>query len=122
MPKILVVDDEVNIRKAVGTVLQVEGFDVDYAGDGEEALQKLRGCNYDLVLLDMFMPKLSGKATCAQMRKDPECKDIKVIFLTVALLSPDGRKELDALGMSDYITKPFDNENLITRVRKALKS
>lgn len=120
MKKILVVDDEPNIRKAVGILLKSEGFEVDFAGDGEEALSKLRKFPADLVLLDMFMPKLSGRAACQKMREDPRWKGLKVIFLTVALFSEKGKDDLKGLGISDYITKPFDNGDLIARVRKVL--
>jgi len=120
MEKILVVDDEPNIRKAVGILLKSEGFTVDFAGDGEEALSKLREFPADLVLLDMFMPKLSGRAACQRMRANPKWKSLKVIFLTVALFSEKGKEDLKGLGISDYITKPFDNSDLVVRIKKVL--
>lgn len=122
MAKILVVDDEPNIRKVVGILLKTEGFDVDYASDGEEALSKLEKSLPDLVLLDMFMPKLSGRATCERIRANPKTKNVKVAFLTVALFSEKGKSELKSLKILDYITKPFDNDDLVVRVKKALKA
>ncbi len=122
MKRILVVDDEPNIRKALGLLLRSEGFEVDFAGDGEEALSKLKGPKPDLVLLDMFMPKLSGRATLEKIRANPKLADLKVIFLTVALFSEAGKKGLRGLGISDYVTKPFENNDLVARVRKALKT
>lgn len=120
MRRILVVDDEKNIRRAVGMVLESEGFTVDFASNGEEALTKVGELKPDLVLLDMFMPKLSGKRTCELMRAERKFKGVKVIFLTVALPTDNGMSELESLRISDYITKPFDNEDLIDRVKRAL--
>jgi CheY-like chemotaxis protein len=122
MARVLVVDDESNIRKAVGQLLQSEGFETDFAADGDEALEVMAMEKPDLVLLDMFMPKVSGRALCEMIRKDPKLKGVKVIFLTVALLSEAGKGELKALKISDYVTKPFDNDDLVKRINKALNS
>lgn len=120
MKHILVVDDEPNIRKALGILLRSEGFGVDFAIDGEEALSMLKKSRPDLVLLDMFMPKLSGRATCERIRADPKLKGLKVVFLTVALFSDEGKKGLKGLKISDYIVKPFENSDLVARIKKVL--
>ena len=121
MTRILVVDDEPNIRKAVGILLKSEGFDLDYAQDGQEALSAIEKSKPDLILLDMFMPRLSGKRMVELLRGKKDYERTKVIFLTVALPSESGKRELESLGISDYITKPFDGGDLLRRVRKALK-
>jgi len=120
MARVLIVDDEPNIRKAVGILLKSEGFEVDFAGNGEEGLSRMEEAAPDLVLLDMFMPKLSGRAVCERIRANPKFKGVKVIFLTVAMFSGKGKSELSGLDISDYITKPFENEDLVARVKKAL--
>lgn len=117
---ILAVDDEPHILELLKTLLVVEGYRVLAARSGEEALDILKKQRPDLVLLDMMMPEMSGREVCERIRADPKTKDLKVVFVTVAKFSEIGKKVLDDLDVLDYITKPFDNQDLIERVKKLL--
>jgi len=118
--KILAVDDEDSIRELVNAVLTGAGFEVVTASDGEDCLEKLKTLKPDLILLDMMMPGMSGRETCERIRANPKTKSLKVAFLTVAKFSESGKDTLKKMKVSDYITKPFDNKDLIMRVRRAL--
>jgi len=121
MKKILVVDDEEDIRLLVKTLLEEEKFSVDEANDGKDALDKLGKNTYDLVVLDFFMPGMSGREVLENMRQEARTKKTRVVFLTVATFSFGGQDEIKKLGSMDYIKKPFDNADFIKRVKKALK-
>ena len=115
---ILAVDDEPHMIELVNAILTGEGFEVVTASDGKEALQLLQKLKPDLVLLDMMMPGMSGREVCEKIRADPKTKNLKVAFLTVARFSEVGKHELDKMKVSDYITKPFDNAELVRKVKK----
>ena len=114
----MIVDDEENITELVNAIFKKEGFDVISANSGKECLEKLTKVKPDLILMDMMMPLMTGRETLEKIRKNPKTKDLKVAFLTVVRFSEIGKDELKDLRVSDYITKPFDNKDLITRVRK----
>jgi CheY-like chemotaxis protein len=118
--KIMVVDDEENLIELVKAILETEGFDVITAYNGKECLEKLKTAKPDLILLDMMMPGMSGRETCENIRKDSKTKNLKVAFVTVAKFSEVGKDILKKLNAVDYITKPFDNKDLVKRVKKAL--
>ncbi|MFH2020640.1 MAG: response regulator [archaeon] len=120
--KILVVDDEPHILELVKAVLETDEFEVATASGGTEALKILDKSKPDLVLLDMMMPMMSGREVCEKIRANPKTKNLKVIFLTVARFSETGKKVLEEMKVSDYITKPFENQDLINRVKKALSA
>jgi CheY-like chemotaxis protein len=120
--KILVVDDEPNLVELLKAVLDLEGYEVASAYNGQEALNKLETLKPDLVLLDMMMPGMSGREVCEKIRQNPKTKALKVIFLTVARFSEIGKKVLDDMKVSDYITKPFDNQDLVKRIKKAISA
>lgn len=120
MAKILIVDDEEDVRNLFKDVLTEGGYEVDVAADGKECLIKLRKEKFDLILMDMFMPGMSGRETFEKIVNDPVLKDNKVAFLTVADLGEKGKKELEYLGAVDYINKPVENEELLARVKKIL--
>jgi CheY-like chemotaxis protein len=119
MPKkIMIVDDEENIVELVRVILEKEGFEVIITRNGKECLDKLSKVKPDLILMDMMMPVMTGREAVEKIRKNPKTRDLKVAFLTVVRFSEIGKEELKALGVCDYITKPFDNNDLIKRVRK----
>ena len=120
MKKILVVDDEGDIRLLVRTLLTENGYKVDEAANAKEGLEKLRKNAYDLAIIDFFMPNMSGRELLEKMRQDAGLKSVKAIFLTVANLSPSGVDELRKLGCLDYIQKPIDNTDFLKRVKKVL--
>jgi two-component system alkaline phosphatase synthesis response regulator PhoP len=116
--KIMTVDDEGNLIELVKAILEAEGYEVITASNGKECLEKLKTVKPDLILLDMMMPGMSGRETCEMIRKDPKTKNLKVAFVTVARFSEVGKDILKKLNAVDYITKPFDNKDLVKRVKK----
>jgi len=115
--RILVVDDDPQIRRAMRTTLTGRGYEVADARTGEEGLEALRSGNYDLVLLDMNMPGMGGIETCRLIRSTSE---IAIIMLTVSNSEKDKVEALDA-GADDYITKPFSTPELLARIRATLR-
>jgi len=115
--RILVVDDDPQIRRAMRTTLTARGYEVADVRTGEEALDELRSSNYDLVLLDMNMPGIGGLETCRLIRSGSE---IAVIVLTVSNSESDKVDALDA-GADDYVTKPFSTPELLARIRATLR-
>ena len=119
MPKkIMIVDDEPNICEAVKITLEAEGFKVLTALNGPECLDKLKNELVDLILVDFFMPEMNGRELCSKIRKDPRLTSLPVVFLTVAQFGGIGKEKLHKLNIADYIAKPFDNEDLVRRVKK----
>lgn len=117
--KILIADDEQNIVISVEFLLKREGFAVSVAGDGEEALAKVRSERPDLVILDVMMPKKNGFDVCQEIRNDPDLKDTRVLMLTAKGRDTEMAKGL-ALGADNYMTKPFSTRELVAAVKKLL--
>jgi len=115
--KIMIVDDEEGIVELVTAILEEEGYEVITAMDGKECLEKLKKVKPDLILLDMMMPGMSGREVCEKIRKNPKTKNLKIVFLTVARFSETGKGVLKKLNVLDYITKPFDNKDLVRRIK-----
>lgn len=115
--RILVVDDDPQIRRVLKVALSGEGFEIDDAKNGESALDKLRELRFDLVLLDINMPGMSGLEVCRTIRTTSE---IAIIMLTVRDNEADTVEALDA-GADDYVTKPFKPSELSARIRAALR-
>ena len=115
--RILVVDDEPQIRRVMRATLVARGYVVDDARNGEEALEKLRADRFDLVLLDMNMPGIGGMEACRIMRSQG---DIPIVILSIRNAEKDKVEALDA-GADDYITKPFSMPELLARIRAALR-
>ncbi len=114
--RILVVDDEPQIRRIMRTTLTSSGYEVDDAKTGEEALEKLREFRPDLVLLDINMPGMGGLAACREIRQD---LNVAIIMLTVRNTEKDKVEALDA-GADDFVVKPFSTPELLARIRAAL--
>lgn len=110
---ILIVEDETPLAEAVAHILQKAGHTVDTVADGQSALDYIRGFSYDLVLLDIMLPKLDGLSVLRQMRS--EKIEAPVLMLTARTTVPDKVTGLNA-GADDYLTKPFDPEELLARV------
>jgi two-component system KDP operon response regulator KdpE len=115
--RILVVDDDPQIRRVMKVTLTGHGYEVDDAKSGGTALEKLRDGRFDLVLLDMNMPGMSGVETCRAIRGGSE---IAIVMLTVRDAEADKIEALDA-GADDYVTKPFNSAELLARLRAALR-
>lgn len=115
--KILVVDDEPFILKSLTFVLKKEGFHVDSATNGLEALEVIRKEKPDLVFLDIMMPKMNGQEVCQWIRQDPQLRDIHVIILTAKGQEADREKGLQ-IGADEYMTKPFSPSMVVKRIRE----
>jgi two-component system KDP operon response regulator KdpE len=115
--RILVIDDDPQIRRAMRTTLTARGYQVSDARTGEEGLEELRSGSHDLVLLDMNMPGMGGIETCRLIRSSSE---VAIIMLTVSNTEKDKVDALDA-GADDYITKPFSMPELLARIRATLR-
>ncbi len=115
--RILVIDDEPQIRRVMRATLTGHEYEVDDARTGDEALEKLRHARYDLILLDMNMPGIGGLETCRLIRSASE---IPIIVLTVRNSEQDKVAALDA-GADDFVSKPFSMPELLARIRAALR-
>jgi two-component system, OmpR family, KDP operon response regulator KdpE len=115
--KVLVVDDAPQIRRVLRTTLTAEGYTTFEARDGEEALEVFRSSLPDLVLLDANMPGMGGLATCREIRRN---SDVPIIIVTVRGAERDKVLALDA-GADDYVVKPFGMQELLARIRAALR-
>jgi len=115
--KILVVDDEPQIRRVMRVILAGENYEIVEARSGEAALLRFREFLPDLVLLDLNMPGMSGLETCRALR---ETSDVPIVVLTVRHEEEEKVEVLDA-GADDYVTKPFGKQELLARIRAALR-
>jgi two-component system KDP operon response regulator KdpE len=116
--KVLIVDDEPSIRRALRTTFGTLGFDIAEAVTGEQALPLLRASNFDAVLLDVNMPGMGGIQACREIRR--QFPRLAVLMLTVRDHENDKVEALDA-GADDYVTKPFPIRELVARVRAAVR-
>lgn len=116
--KVLIVDDEPSIRRAIRTTFGTLGFDIAEAVTGEQALPLLRSSKFDAVLLDVNMPGMGGLEACREIRR--QFPRIAVLMLTVRDNEDDKVEALDA-GADDYVTKPFPIRELVARVRAAVR-
>ena len=118
VPKILLVEDDVNLRFVIQDILRMEGYKVHLCKDGKEGLLQFNKDQYDLCLLDVMMPKRDGFGLAEDIRKINQ--DVPIVFLTAKGLPEDKIKGLK-LGADDYITKPFSSEELLLRLKAILK-
>jgi two-component system, OmpR family, KDP operon response regulator KdpE len=115
--RILVVDDEPQIRRVLRATLSAQGYEMQDARTGEDALVSIRNSRFDLILLDMSMPGMGGLEACRAIRAGSE---VAIIMLTVHDAEQDKVAALDA-GADDYIIKPFSTPELLARIRAALR-
>jgi two-component system, OmpR family, response regulator RegX3 len=115
--RILVVEDEPAIRESVGYALEQEGFDVTGVADGQEALDALAAGAFDVVILDLMLPRLSGLEVCRRLRGQ---SPVGVIMLTARDAELDTVLGLE-IGADDYVTKPFSMAELVSRVRALIR-
>lgn len=117
--KILVVDDEVNITQILEFSIGAEGYEVISAANGEEAIDKARREQPDLIILDIMMPKIDGYEACRILKSNPLTKSIPVVLLTAKGRDIDKRLGYE-VGATDYIVKPFSPNKLIERIHQLL--
>jgi CheY-like chemotaxis protein len=116
-PTVLVVDDDPVIRRLIKVNLELEGFDVAEAVDGQAALDAIAVRTPDVVVLDVAMPRVDGLATTAALRADPATSDIKIVIVSARAQQADVRRGIE-VGADSYLTKPFEPEALIRCVRE----
>jgi DNA-binding response OmpR family regulator len=119
-PRILFIEDDVNLRKSLTFILQNEGFAVDSAGSGRDGLRLALAVPPDLVLLDLSLPDMDGFAVCRELRSRPECGSAFIVMLTGKALIQDVVAGLERFA-DDYVTKPFEPAILIARLRAVLR-
>ena len=113
---ILIVDDDPYIQRALSFVLRQEGFEVETASDGAEALTKARELRPKVIFLDIMMPKMNGFDTCEALRSDSELKGAHIIMLTAKGQDIEKERGLRA-GASEYMTKPFSPKEIVAKVK-----
>ncbi|MFC7561688.1 response regulator transcription factor [Actinomadura namibiensis] len=113
----LVVDDDEVIRQLIAVNLQLEGFEVETAVDGQDCLERVGEVRPDVITLDVMMPRLDGWVTACRLREDPATSHIRVVMITARAQEHDIRRGHE-IGVDAYVTKPFDPNVLIQTVRK----
>jgi CheY-like chemotaxis protein len=116
-PRVLVVDDDPMIRRLITVNLELEGFEVTQADDGQSCLDAILQVQPHVVVLDVAMPQLDGLATAVRLRADPAMSGIKILMVSARAQQTDIRRGL-AAGVDVYITKPFDPDALIRAVQQ----
>ncbi len=118
--RVLIVDDDADIRRFLGLTLRHDGFEVHEAVDAQDALEQARGVDPDVILLDVMMPGIDGYEVCRRLRTDSRTQETPVILLTAKGRAEDKIRGLD-VGADDYVVKPFDPEELVARVNSVLR-
>ena len=119
MAKILIAEDERDIRDLIAFTLRFAGYEVLAASNGEEAVEVATNVNPDLILMDVRMPRMTGYEACKVMKSNPDLKDIPVVFLTARGQESEIQQGLDA-GAEEYLLKPFAPDQLTSRVKAVL--
>src|SRR4051795_883267 len=119
--RVLVVDDDDVIRQLITVNLELEGFEVIPASDGQDALDKVKQAQPHVVTLDVMMPRLDGWEAATRLRNDPETAHIKVILLSARAQEVDIQRG-QQIGVDAYLTKPFDPDELIDTVRRLFEA
>ena len=119
-PTVLIVEDEAPLLTLLRYNLEKQGFRVDEAADGQEALLRVAEARPDVMLLDWMLPSLSGIEVCRQLRRRTETRDLPIIMVTARTEDQDAVRALD-IGADDYIAKPFAMEHVIARIRALLR-
>ena len=119
--KILAVDDEPNILMSIEFILDMEGYEVHTAHDGEEALEVAERVRPDVILLDINMPRKDGYEVCRILRQRQDMAATKVIMLTAKGQTLEKKKGLE-VGADEYVTKPFSAEDLLQKIRACIEA
>ena len=118
--KILLVDDEPTIVEVVKMRLEVEGFDVSVATDGQEALEMAHAQRPDLIILDVMLPKIDGYMVCGTLKKDARTCKIPIVMFTARSQARDEKFGREC-GADAYIKKPFESQELLEKIRTQLE-
>lgn len=117
--RILVVDDSAVIRQLITVNLEMEGFEVHTAVDGQDALDKVHDVRPDVMTIDVIMPRLDGFATVQRLRADARTRELKIAMVSAAAQDVDLRRGVEA-GVDAYLTKPFDPDVLIRTIHELM--
>lgn len=117
--KILIADDNENIREALTYLLEDEGYKLWLAKDGAEALKQAREVRPDILFLDIMMPEINGYDVCLAIKNDPDLKDIYIIMLTAKGQASEQERGR-SVGADEYIVKPFSPMEILTRIKNIL--
>lgn len=120
MAKILIAEDEPDIRELITFTLQYVGYQVIQTNNGEEAFESAKNESPDLIVLDVRMPRMTGYEACSQLKSELSTKHIPIIFLSAKGQEAEVQTGLD-LGATDYIIKPFSPDQLVNRIQAILK-
>lgn len=118
--RILIVDDTETMRLYEHMLLSGQGYELDMAENGLDALEKIKANRPDLVLLDIMMPQMNGIECCRQIKSDDETREIKVVMVTTKS-EYEKVKEAFAAGCDDYVTKPINRVELLSKLKELLK-
>ncbi len=114
--RVLVVDDDEFIRQLIGINLELDGFEVHQAADGEQALAQAVSIHPDVVVLDVMMPRIDGIEVARRLRSEPSTRDIRLVLVSARAQAIDVQRGADT-GVDAYITKPFEPDHLVSVVR-----
>jgi len=117
--RVLVVDDDDVIRQLITVNLELEGFEVVPAVDGQDALDKVKDAHVQVVTLDVMMPRVDGWEAAARLRADPQTAHVKIVLLSARAQEADIQRG-EKIGVDAYLTKPFDPDELIETVRRLM--
>lgn len=116
---ILIVDDNIKNIQVLGNILREYNYEIAVALNGQEALDWIKSDSFDLILLDIMMPEMDGYEVCLEIKKNEQCKDVPIIFLTAKTESENIIQGFES-GAVDYVTKPFNSAELLSRVKTHL--
>jgi len=117
--RILIIEDEVALAEGIQARLDVEGYKASIARDGQIGVDMAREERPDLILLDILMPRINGWDACKILKSDPKTKDIPIVMCTALTQIGDSEKAFQS-GANDYVTKPYDMNRLVEKVRRFL--
>lgn len=117
--RVLVVDDEPDLVTIVSALLEAEGYEVEAASDGIEAIESAQATPPDLILMDVMMPEMNGYQACRLLKNNPLTRHIPVIMLTAKAYQSDRYQGMDS-GADEYLTKPYEDDRVIALVRSFL--
>ncbi len=118
--KILLVEDELNLRELVKARLEENGYEVTVAGDGYQAIFQARRVKPDLIILDLMIPRLDGYTVCRTLKASSDLATVPIIMFTARSSPDDMRRGMD-MGADAYVTKPFDPATLLAKIEELLK-